>query len=215
MKRPASYWAKSVHAYVDNKNFVMPPTPKQRAKFRQTMITGHLRKASEDTQRGLKKPRRQRAFLGVPSVCVAAAVAKDRVILWRVHDRPWNGQAAADTYACPMLKALKRTWGDRKVFTIVEGGDRKGNQSKKGIDAKARVGIKALTPPPRSPSLMPLDLSIWKEIQNKVNDTAPKNTESKDDFLARLRKCAQKLPKGYVQRVINRTKSNIQGIGDA
>ena len=113
-KRPPAFWRESVHAYVDNKNFVMPLTPKQREKFRQTMVTGHLRKASEGTERGFTKPRQQHAFLGIPSVCVTAAVAKDRVILWHVHESPWNGQTAADTYAGPMLTALKRTWGHRK-----------------------------------------------------------------------------------------------------
>ena len=102
-----------------------------------------------------------------------------------------------------------------RSFTIVEDGDRKGNQSKKGIDAKRQAGIKALTLPPRTPSLMPLDFSVWNAIQKNVVSTSPKGHESKAAFIARLRKCAMGLPKGYVKSVINRTKPNIQAIIDA
>ena len=46
-KRPASYWVKNVHGYVDNKSFPFPLIAKQRLRFRQTLVTGHLRKAEE------------------------------------------------------------------------------------------------------------------------------------------------------------------------
>ena len=46
-KRPASYWVKNVHGYVDNKSFPFPLIAKQRLRFRQTLATGHLRKAEE------------------------------------------------------------------------------------------------------------------------------------------------------------------------
>ena len=215
LKRPKKYWENGVHAWVDNKNWVMPLTPKQRAKYKQTLVTGHLRKPSEGTQKGMTKPRQNHSFLGIPSVCVTAAVAKDRVILWHAHSSKWNGQTAADTYAGPLLSALRRTWGARKSYTIVEDGDRKGNQSQKGIDAKAACGIKALALPPRTPSAMPLDFSIWKAIEKRVVETAPKTTETKDAFLKRLKSCAQKLPKGYVKSVIARMRPNMQDIVDA
>ena len=51
-KRPATYWSKKVHAYVDNKAFPIPLTEAQKARFRQTLVTGHLRKASEGLDRG-------------------------------------------------------------------------------------------------------------------------------------------------------------------
>jgi hypothetical protein len=215
LKRPKKYWQTGVHAWVDNKSWVMPLTPKQRAKYRQTLITGHLRKPSEGTEKGMTKPRQNHSFLGIPSVCATAAVAKDRVILWHAQDGKWNGQKAADTYSGQLLKALRRTWGPRKSYTIVEDGGRKGNQSQKGIDAKSACGIKALTLPPRTPSVMPLDFSIWKAIEKRLVQTAPKTTETKDAFLQRLKSCAQKLPKNYVKSVIARMRPNMQDIVDA
>jgi len=98
VKRRKMFWSKKVHGYVDNKAFVTPTTPKQRKRLRQTMITGHLRKASEGVSRGFTKPREKHSFLGIPSVTITAAVAKDRVILWHVVPGPWNGAAAATMY---------------------------------------------------------------------------------------------------------------------
>ena len=47
--------------------------------------------------------------------------------------------------------ALARAWGKRAQYMIVEDGDRKGNASGKGIEAKARCKILATTLPPRTP----------------------------------------------------------------
>ena len=89
IKRLRSFWHKGVHAY-DNKAFPVPLTPAQRKKIRQTRISGHLRKASEGVSKGFTKPKDNHSFLGMPSVTVTAAVAKDRIILWHAWQSP-NG----------------------------------------------------------------------------------------------------------------------------
>jgi hypothetical protein len=160
IRRPKSYWAKSVHAFVDNKAFPIPLTDKQRKKFRQTRVTGHLRTPAEGVDRGCTMPRANHCWIGIPSVTISAAVAKDKVIMWHVLDKPWNGSTAAEMYSGPLSAALSRTWGDRRQHTIIEDGDRKGNQSNKGIKAKKDAGIRALTLPPRTPAWMPLDYAI-------------------------------------------------------
>ena len=217
VKHRRTYWSKKVHAYVDNKNFPIPRTPQQRKRFRQTMITGHLRRASEGIDRGFTKPREKHSFIGIPSVTISAAVAKDKVIMWYVVPGPWNGAAAATMYEDHLQPALERTWGKRARYTIVEDGDRKGNVSTKGIAAKARSKIYPMTLPPRTPSLMPLDYSIWQSIVEKMIDGAPKTkkTETKEVFLKRLQDIAQSLPKGYVKSVIGRMRANLQALIDA
>ena len=214
-KRPASYWSKNVHAYVDNKAFPTPLAPKQKKRLRQTMVTGHLRKASEGVDRGFTKPREKHSFIGIPSVTISAAVAKDKVIMWHVVPGAWNGAAAATMYEDYLKPALERTWGKRARYTIVEDGDRKGNTSGKGIAAKARARIYATTLPPRTPSLMPLDYAIWHAIVKKMIDGAPKKAETKNTFLTRLQKIAESLPKGYVKSVIGRMRGNIESLKDA
>ncbi len=215
VKRPASYWSKNVHAYVDNKAFPIPLTPAQKKRFRQTMITGHLRKASEGIDRGFTKPREKHSFFGLPSAIISAAVAKDKVIMWHVTPGVWNGAAAASMYESQLKPALERTWGKRARYTIIEDGDRKGNTSAKGIAAKARSNISPMTLPPRTPSLMPLDYAIWHAILRKMNESTPEGTEKKADFLERLRQAAQSLPKGYVKSVIGRMRANLKALVDA
>ena len=92
---------------------------------------------------------------------------------------------------------------------------KKGNTSHKGIAAKEDSGILAMTLPPRTPSLMPLDYAIWEAIEDKMVETAPTDREAKKDFLKRLGKCARSLPKGFVARKIKKMKANLQGIIDA
>ena len=165
--------------------------------------------------RGCTKPRDKHSFVGFPSVTVSAAVAKDKVVMWSIVQKSWNGKTAADMYKGPLTKALRKTWGKRKHYVIVEDGDRKGNQSGKGNAAKREVKIRAMTLPPRTPSWMPLDYAVWTAIEKSMDDTAPVGKESKEEFLKRLELCARTLPRGFVRKVIARMKGNIQGIIEA
>jgi hypothetical protein len=75
-RKPASFWSTRVHGYWDCKAFPLPLTEQQRARYRQTRVTGHLRTKAEGTMQGFTKPRQKHSFLGIPSVTIAAAVAK-------------------------------------------------------------------------------------------------------------------------------------------
>ena len=215
VKRPSTFWSNHVHAYVDNKAFPLPLTIAQRKKYQKSRITGHLRKPAEGLSNECIKPRDKHTFMGFPSVTVSAAVAKDRVIMWHIVEKSWNGASAADMYKGPLRNALRKTWGKRKRYTIVEDGDRKGNQSGKGVAAKREAKIRAMTLPPRTPAWMPLDYAVWTAIENAMDSTAPEGKESRGDHLARLEKCARSLPRGFVRKVIARMKGNIQGTIDA
>ena len=148
-KKRKSFWSTKVHGYRDEKAFAMPLTPEQRKRYKQQRCTGHLRLASEGAEQGFTKPRDKHSFLGFPSVVISAAVAADSVILWH-ENKKWNGDAAAALYKGPLKTALKRKWGERARYTIIEDGDRKGNQSTKGLAAKVEVGIDAMVLPPRT-----------------------------------------------------------------
>ena len=75
--------------------------------------------------RGFTKPRDKHSFVGSPSVTVSAAVNKNRVIMWHVLKKTWNGASAAQMYKGPLLSAMRRTYGKSPTYTIVEDGDRK------------------------------------------------------------------------------------------
>ena len=214
-KRPAKYWTHDVHAYLDAKTFPRPSTLAQRKTLLSNRITGHLRKPSKGIDRGFTKPREKHTFVGMPSVIVCAAVAYDKIIMWHIVEGSWGGAAAATMYEDHLKPALLRKWGERAQYRVVEDGDRKGHASRKGIDAKRRAKITALTLPPRTPSLMPLDYAIWQRIEEKLIDTAPAGTEDKGVFLVRLRKIATSLPKKYIKMIIGRMHENIKALSKA
>ena len=153
---------------MDNKAWPAPLTAKQRAKYNATKVTGHLRLAREGADQGFTQPRTDHSFLGIPSVNICAAVAKDKIILWEDYGKKWNASVACDMYKRPLLAALRRTWGARRTYVIVEDGDRKGYQTNKAKQTKAELGIRSMVLPPRTPSMMPLDASIWKRVDEKL-----------------------------------------------
>ena len=107
--------------------------------------------------------------------------------------------------------ALRRFWGKKRAYRVVEDGDPKGYQSNKGIAAKASEKIQPWKLPPRSPEWMPLDYSLWKEIENRMlADDSVTGTESREEWLARLRRTAMGLPRDYVKSVLLKMKGNIE-----
>ena len=146
---------------------------------------------------------------------IGAAVAKDKIIMWHVVQGSWNGANAAHMYESALAPALAKTWGKQRRYSIVEDGDRKGNQSTKGINAKIKMKIDAITLPPRTPSWMPLDYGIWKRIMDDMLATAPPGVETKDAFLKRLEQIARNLPRGFVAKQIDRMQNNVQAVYDA
>ena len=306
VKKPEAFWSDRVDGFFDVKVWPTPLTPVQRKRFRQTRVTGHLRLASEGTDRGFTKPRQKHQWLGIPSVSVVAVVSRDRIIAWEYFSGHWNGAKAEEAYAdvigpalkkhagekrtplhrcisiassrqsvfvgaqrlshglssckccwgmgravapytvAPLLRCSRcRSWhllplarwitgvdhgrgwgscgsvrvsgwvragGSRRKYTLVEDGDRKGNQSNKGVAAKTAAKISPLVLPPRTPSLMPLDYSIWQAVEQRLVDAMPDGTETKEDFLVRLRRCAVTLPKKHVAAAVKRMKANLKAL---
>ena len=98
------------------------------------------------------------------------------------------------------------------MYQIVEDGDRKGNQSSLGIAAKRRAHIRALTLPPRTPELMPLDARLWKQIEDRMDAAAPAGTEARAAFLQRLRRTALALPRAVVRKAFGNTGTVLSDI---
>ena len=207
VKKASTFWGEDV-AFIDNKKFVMARTPLQRKRMRAARIVNHLRKASERNDPIYIVPKRSHSFTGIPSVEITAAVARDRIVMWR-QAKSWNGAEAAAMYK-DLASALRRVWGDRRQYRVVEDGDTKGYQSNIGKSAKQEHHIQSWKLPPRSPEWMPLDYSIWAEIERRMLDADVKGTETKAQYLARLRKTALGLPKPLVRKVVLQMKERIQ-----
>ena len=215
VKFDKTFWTKRVHAFIDHKKFPLPLTKEQRERYRQRKISGHLRKRAEGMDRGCTKPRGRSSYVFLPTVNIGAAVCDDRIICWHEEGKKWNGSVAEAFYRGPLIKSLKRKWGDRRSFTVIEDGDRKGYQTKKCIKAKAELKIKSMVLPPRSPALMPLDYALWERIEKIMNEGAPTGHESHVAFTKRLKKVARSLPKAWVRSKVLQMKENLEGIIEA
>ena len=67
--------------------------------------------------------------------------------------------------------------------------------------AKAAQKLKALSQPPYSPDLNPLDFSLWQAIETKAL-AGRRPRESGSDYKARLRKTALAMPRAAVRKAV-------------
>ena len=208
-KLPASWWTKDIHGYIDTKTFVLAPKPKDKKLMRQTRVHYHLRTPSEGASKGFVVPKARRMLFGLKTIDVTAAVAQDRIIMWHVSKGKWCGRAAASMYA-KLGQALRKTWGSKRSFRVIEDGDRKGFQSGKGKDAKLAEHLESWTLPPRSPEWMPLDFCLWTEIEGRVLAKKVVGPESARTYEARLRRTALKLPRALVRDCLEAVPKRIR-----
>ena len=208
-QKPKSWWTEHIHAYIDNKKFVLARTEKEKKLLRATKIHHHLRTPAEGTMAGFVLPRKDHMLLGVPSLEITAAVAQDRIILWHVSEKPWNGEKAADMYE-KLGDALRKHYGVKSFYRVVEDGDTKGFQSAKGKAAKKEQKIQSWMLPPRSPGWMPLDYSLWAEIERRVLGKQLKADEPLESYRKRLHMTAKRLPRRIILGVLGKMKENIE-----
>ena len=74
-----------------------------------------------------------------------ATCVQDRIIMW--HQSPkghWNGEKAATMYA-DLGRCLRKRFGKKTSYRVVEDGDTKGFQSGKGVAAKKKERIVSAT----------------------------------------------------------------------
>ncbi len=85
--------------------------------------------------------------------------------------------------------------------------------------AKEAVGISALSLPPRSPDLNPLDFSIRAEVNKRMRAQEAKwpsaKKETRDQYLARLRRTALGLPRSYIDKVFGNIAHRLRLVKDA
>ena len=205
-KYAKSFWVNNIHAYIDNKVFVVARTPHEKQRVRARKIHHHLRTPSEGGEPGFVLPKKDRVLLGIPSVNITAAVAKGKIFFWYVNTS-WNGEAAKEMYH-ELGKALRARYGNKRIFRVVEDGDTKGYQSGKGKQAKTEERIESWELPPRSPGWMPLDFCLWDDIEDRMLANSNKK-ETQDEYVARLRRTALFTSASVIDNCLGKIKANI------
>ena len=96
----------------------------------------------------------------------------------------------------------------------MEDNDPTGYKSTSAVAAREAANIKVIEMPPRSPDLNPLDFSVWAEIIRRMRRQEanwPKSKkETREAFLARLRRTAMNFPASYINSVIGNLETRVK-----
>ena len=101
--------------------------------------------------------------------------------------------------------ALRRNYPNKRTHKVLEDNDPTGYKSGAGVAAKRASKIDVFEMPCRSPDLNPLDYSIWSELNKRMRAqerTWKTKKESRDQYVARLKRTAEGLDRAFVDDAI-------------
>jgi hypothetical protein len=180
---------------------------------------GAFRSEGDGLARGYVKPKRNLKYnTGTKSVNISCAISAQKTLIWHVVPGNWNGDRAAAMYTTALAPALRRANPGAKRFTILEDNDPTGYKSGKGLQAKEDSGISLFEIPKRSPDLNPLDYGFWDIINRKMRTQEKKHRpsfrESKEKYLARLRRAAMGVPSAVLSKLVKSMRRRCQALAD-
>ncbi len=159
-KKPASYWANSVHAHMDNETFPVCLTAPRRACAAQRAARGARRARAQGLAQGHVKPRKAVKVNYEKSAMVAVALSARKVIMRHSAPGAWNAAEAAHMYQSALSPALARHNPRKRKYLVLEDNDPSGYKSRAAEDAKKAAGTSPMIFPKRSPDMNPLDLRV-------------------------------------------------------
>ena len=218
---PKSYWTTRIHMTIDVKLFRVYLNGVARERAAKMRVPGAYRKKGQGLGRPYVRPSRTLKYnTGAESARVLAGVGQGRVLVWEyLPGNKWNGQVAAQMYLGPVKRALSRAYPDRSYYNVLEDNDPSGFKSNKGSDAKAAAKIRPFDIPKRSPQLNMCDYALWTEVNVRMREEEqgwPRSkTETRDQYLARLRRTALGLPKKFIQESLQNMKTRCERLWKA
>jgi len=215
-RRRPTFFLNHVDMIIDNKQFDVPTTERARKYLASQRVRFHLRTPGEGTQPEMTKPGRKKNRMNTGAmVKVCAGVSNGRIVMWEYLPRKWNGEEAAKLYKGALLKELKKARGTKKRYLLFEDNDPTGYKSRKGMAAKAEVGIHAVPMPAYSPDLNPLDYFLWDEVDRRMVANTPADVETVAAYKKRLRLTALRLPYRLVAKGVSAMPARMRAIVEA
>ena len=204
LKHSEKWWQTHIDMHIDVKHFPVYLNGSARAHAARDGVRGVYRTKGQGLQRPYVKPGKKYKYnTGARGAMVLAGVGHGKVLLWEyIEGRNWNGDVAAAMYAGPIRSALQGASPGKRKWRVLEDNDPAGFKCRKGVEAKVAARIEPFDIPPRSPSLNVCDYALWSEINRRMRACkarwAPGRTETRNQFLARLRRTALRLPAHFV-----------------
>ena len=212
---PEDYFIENVDLIIDNKQWPIPTSKAGRDHLAKMKVRGHLRTRREGLKPQYTKPNAKKHRRNVGgSVKLCAGMSRDRVVMWTYLPDRWCGKAAVDLYDGPIKRTLKRVCGEKRKYVILEDNDPTGYKSNAAIAKKKELGISPIEFPIYSPDLNPCDYFLWRNIEARMDACAPKGKESKEVFMARLKRVALATDRSVVRNKLKEMKKRIAAIVD-
>jgi len=152
---------------------------------------------------------------------ILAGVGPRKVMVWEVLGgrKRWNAKTAVAMYRGPIASALRQASPRKRQYSVLEDNDPSGFKTKTAERAKRQCHIKSFDIPKRSPQLNVLDFAVWSEINKRMRKQErrfPHNKkETRDQYLARLRRTAMRLPEKFLKKSIMNLKVRCQRLYEA
>ena len=200
------WWLKAFDAAIDGKLFKVYLNGKERVRAARHATYGAYRKPVKGLHKAYVKPKgKLQHNTGAKGCLIQAAVGHGRVLVWHEVEGSWNGAAAEALYCGPLKTALRRNYPQKRTHKVLEDNDPSGYKSGAGTAAKRACNIEVFEIPRRSPDLNPLDYAIWAEVNKRMRRQELKwkrKKESREQYVARLKRTAQGLERAFVDKVI-------------
>ena len=201
--RSGVWWLRHVHMHIDVKHFQVFLHAGARTHAARLGVRGQYRAPGKGLSGAyVQVSKRLQYNPGARGVQVLAGVGNGKVLLWHYINGPWNSSVAAQLYTGPVRATLKRTYPSRRTWRVLEDNDPAGFESSKGKRAKKDAGIEKFRIPKRSPCLNVCDYALWKEVNKRMRKQELKwpatKTETRGQYLARLRRTAMRLPARFI-----------------
>ena len=205
MKKSKVWWAKNVHAFIDNKHWPVYLNKNARKIAAQRTVRGAYRGLGDGLGEGYTKHSKV-LKIGGKTILISAGLSSEKVLMWEQVKGMWTGAAAAGVYKNNLKKALDAAHPDKTSHCILEDNDPTGWKSKKGVAAKKDAKLKVFEIPPRSPDLNPCDYGLWKEVDKRMRkqekNFAKDKKETRKKFAERLARTAKRLPKKFLLKLV-------------
>ena len=202
-----------IYIYVCVRTFMMMFPVHIKGKSRDTAarrtVRGAYRTRSRIYTTGYVKPPNPKALkqnTGAHSVMVTCAIGAGKVLMWHIVQGRWNGATAARMYKELQRSLAKAHPNVKGPWRVLEDNDPTGYKSGRGLAAKKDCGIQSFDLPKRSPDLNPLDYGFWvkvnKAMRAEEREWPASKRESRDQYIARLRRTAKAIPKSEIENLI-------------
>ena len=212
--KPKSFWQHRVAAYIDNKKWPVYLNAKSRKMASQRTARGAFRFRGDGLGEGYtKQDKALRVNTGARGAIIFGAIAAKGTLVWKEVAGTWNGGQAAEMYKV-LKKQLAKGASRNARRTILEDNDPTGYKSAAGKAAKAEAKLATLDFPKRSPDLNPMDYGLWRAVDMRMRRQerrfGGKKVETREEYLARLKRTASNLPGDFLARLVGDMKRRCQ-----